>query len=270
MSAADFLSFRRANEVVLHYRDAGPRDAPVLVFGNSLGTDFRIWNRVAAAFQENWRVILHDKRGHGLSDTPAGPYSLADHANDLLALLDGLGVRRFTMVGLSVGGMIAQHLAAQVPERMERLVLCDTADRIGTAETWNARIAAVREHGLGSIADAVLERWFTPTFRMGRAVELAGWRHMLARMPAEGYAATCAAIRDADLTGAAGAISCPTLLVAGDQDLSTPPDLVRATAERIPGSRFEIIAGCGHIPCVEQPEMLIALIASHVNEVAHV
>ena len=260
------MAFIRANGVVLHHQALGPPDGPALVFINSLGSDFRIWQEVAPAFLESCRVVLYDKRGHGLSDAPPAPYTMDDHTGDLLALLDHLGIRSAALVGLSVGGMIAQRMAVRTPQRVLALTLCCTAARIGTAETWAERIAAVERGGVEPIVEAVLQRWFTPSFRETRPDECAGWRNMLVRTPAHGYAGTCAAIRDADLTADAARIAAPTLCVAGDQDGSTPADLVRATAGLIPGARFELIRSAGHIPCVEQPAVLARLIGHHLRE----
>ena len=260
------MAFIRANGIVLHHQVLGRPDGPALVFINSLGSDFRIWQDVAPAFLESCRVVLYDKRGHGLSDAPPAPYTLDDHTSDLLALLDRLGIESAALVGLSVGGMIAQRMAVRAPRRVRALALCCTAARIGTAETWAERIAAVERGGIEAIVEAVLQRWFTPLFRETRPDDCAGWRNMLVRTPAHGYAGTCAAIRDADLTADAARIAAPTLCVAGDQDGSTPADLVRGTADLIPGARFELIGSAGHIPCVEQPAVLARLIGHHLRE----
>ncbi|MFC4171759.1 3-oxoadipate enol-lactonase [Microvirga sp. GCM10011540] len=260
------MAFVRANGIVLHHQVLGRAGGPTLVFMNSLGSDFRIWQEVVPAFLDRFQVVLYDKRGHGLSDAPPAPYTMDDHVDDLLALLDILNVERASLVGLSVGGMIAQRMAVRVPDRVQSLTLCCTAAKIGMSETWADRIAAVEKNGLESIVGNVLERWFTAEFRRSRADECAGWRNMLVRTPVHGYAGTCAAIRDADLTADAGRIAVPTLCVAGDQDGSTPPDIVRRTAELIPDARFELIEPAGHIPCVEQPVVLSRLIGQHLQE----
>ena len=260
------MAFIRTNGVVLHHQVIGKPDAPALVFNNSLGSDFRIWQEVAPAFADRFRVVLYDKRGHGLSDAPPAPYRMDDHTDDLLALLDGLEIESAALVGLSVGGMIAQRAALRAPERVEALVLCCTAAKIGTPELWAERISAVETGGIEPIVENVLQRWFTPDFRETRKDDVAGWRNMLVRMPAHGYAGTCAAIRDTDLRADAGRIAAPTLCVAGDQDGSTPPDVVRGTAGLIPGARFKLIEGCGHIPCVEKPAILTQLIQNHLQE----
>ncbi|MCB8819894.1 3-oxoadipate enol-lactonase [Microvirga rosea] len=260
------MAFTRANGIVLHHRVLGRSDGPTLVFSNSLGSDFRIWQDVASAFLDRFRVVVYDKRGHGLSDAPPGPYTIDDHVDDLIALLDILRIRQAAIVGLSVGGMIAQRMAVREPARVTALVLCCTAAKIGTPETWAERIAAVEQHGLEAVVEGVLARWFTPAFRKSHADEFAGWRNMLLRTPREGYAGTCAGIRDADLTADAGRIAAPTLCLAGDQDGSTPADLVGRTAALIPGADFQIIAGAGHIPCIERPYELAMLIEMHLKE----
>lgn len=254
------MDFRALNGVVLHVEDLGPADRPALVFANSLGTDLRIWDDVVARLIERFRIVLYDKRGHGLSESGASPYTIADHAGDLAALLDDLAVENAIVCGLSVGGLIAQGLYASRPELVSGLILCDTAHRIGTAEAWAERIAAIEQGGIASISEAILERWFTKVFRESDPAALAGWRAMLTRTPLEGYLGTCAAIRDADFTEAAGKIAVPTLCVVGEEDGATPPELMRQTADLIPGARYEVIAGAGHLPCIERPAELSELI----------
>src|SRR5829696_3055469 len=260
------MAFARVNGVVLHHQVLGPSESPVLIFINSLGSDLRIWQEVAPAFTERFRVILYDKRGHGLSDAPSVPYSMDDHTDDLIALLDHLGIDKASLVGLSVGGMIAQRMAVREPDRVQSITLCCTAAKIGTPELWADRIGAVEQDGIEPIADGILQRWFTPLFHETRSDELAGWRNMLVRTPVHGYAGTCAAIRDADLRPDAGRIAVPTLCVAGDQDGSTPAEVVKGTADLIPGARFALIEGAGHIPCIEKPAALSGLIKQHLKE----
>ena len=263
------MGFVRLNDIVLHYRLVGQTDGPTLVLVNSLGTDARIWDEVIALLGDRYRVLSYDKRGHGLTGAPSGDYTIDDHVADLVGLLDHLGIEKLVLAGVSVGGLIAQRFALLHPDRLVGLVLCDTAAKVGDDVMWNGRIAAVREHGLASISDAVMTRWFTPSFRSQRADDLAGWQTMLERMPVDGYAGTCAALRDADLRGDIGQIAVPALVVVGDQDLSTPVDLVRETAALIPGARFEIIDHCGHIPSIEQPGALAALMSNFMLEVGH-
>jgi 3-oxoadipate enol-lactonase len=262
------MAFARANGGVIHFADEGPRAAQPIVFINSLGTDFRIWDEVAKPFAQNARVIRYDKRGHGLSELRPGGAAIADLAADLAALLDYLDARAATVVGLSIGGMIAQELYRLRPDLVAALVLCDTGHRIGTAEFWAARISAIEQGGLEAIADGVMERWFTRHYRETSAEALTGWRAMLTRTPQAGYLTACGAIRAADLTESARVIGVPTLCVVGDQDGATPVELVRELASLIPAAKFEIIAAAGHIPCVEQPDVLRGLIEAHLKEVS--
>lgn len=259
----------RIKDVLLHYRLAGPAGAPVLALVNSLGTDARIWDGVIARLSSRYRILSYDKRGHGLSDTPPGDYALDDHVDDLAGLLDHLGITRLALAGVSVGGLIAQGFALRAPDRLSALVLCDTAPRVGDAAGWNARIDTVRRDGLGAIADMVMDRWFSPGFQQQRQDELALWRNLFLRSDPLGYAATCATLRDTDLTADINRIATPTLVVAGEADRSTPVDLVRACAAAIAGARFETMPGVGHIPSIEQPADLAALISGFLKENGH-
>lgn len=261
------MAFAAINGIVLHYEDLGSAALPTIVFSNSLGTDFRIWDGVVRILKPEFRLIRYDKRGHGLSEAPPAPYAMDDHVGDLAALLDEIGVEDTLVVGLSVGGIIAQGLAAERPELTHALVLCDTAHRIGTDAMWNDRIAAVEAGGIGSIADGILERWFSAAFRAEHGTELAGYRHMLIRTPAEGYAGTCAAIRDADLTESTRHLGLPALCVVGDEDGATPPQVVGSLAELLPEGRLEVVAGSGHLPCIDQPRVLAGLIRGFAKEV---
>ena len=195
--------------VELHHLFEGPEDAPVLVMANSLGTTLRMWEDQAPSLRERFRLLRYDHRGHGGSPVPSGPYEIGDLGRDVLALLDRLGVEQFSFCGLSVGGMVGMWLASEAPERVERLVLCCTAARFAPPEQWEERARTARAKGVGAIADAVLERWFTPPFRESHPGTVAWAGGMLRGTPAEGYAGCCEAIRDADLRGRLGAISAP-------------------------------------------------------------
>ena len=260
------MAFARVNGVVIHHELGGRSNGPAVVFSNSLGTDFRIWDEVADGLADRCRILLYDKRGHGLSEATPPPYHMTDHVEDLAALMRHAGIERATIVGLSVGGMIAQGLAAMHPEMVSSLILCDTAHKIGTTEMWNDRIATVQEKGIAPLVDGVMQRWFTQAYRAPDNADFVGYSAMLARTSSDGYAGTCAAIRDADLTETTRALRMPTLCIVGDQDASTPPDLVRSMADLIQGSRFEIVAGAGHIPCVEQPAATTALIRAFIDQ----
>lgn len=261
------MAFASLGFGAVHYRDIGPRDAPAIVFVNSLGTDMSIWGGVVERLAADYRIVTFDARGHGLSSVPGGPYTLEGLAGDLLELVDRLQLGTFAVVGVSVGGMVALRLAIDHPQRLRAVVACDTAAKIGDADTWNGRIDTAQTSGMTALADPVLLRWFPESIREGRADEIARWRDLLLRTPVEGYVATCAALRDADLTAEVSSIAVPTLIVVGAVDQSTPVALVRDTAARIPGARFEIIEHAGHIPSIDQPARLAALIAEHLEAV---
>lgn len=258
------MAFVRINGIVTHYELRGPAGAPVLAFSNSLGTDLRIWDAVVALLGDRYRILRYDKRGHGLSEGSANP-AMRDYVEDLAALLDHLGLARVTVVGLSVGGLIAQGLAALRPDLVSVLVLSNTAHRIGTDEMWNARIETVRKGGIAALVDVTMERWFTPGFRSPDNPPFVGARTMLSRTDADGYLAACAAIRDADLTESTRALQIPALCIAGDQDGATPAALVRSLADLLPGAEFHLIEGAGHIPGVEKPETVAGLIAGFLQ-----
>jgi 3-oxoadipate enol-lactonase len=259
------MPFINIGGVSMHYRHRrAASQAPTLVFINSLGTDFRIWDDVADRLASDTPLLSYDKRGHGLTGLGDGVASMDDHVDDLAGLLDHLGIEDVILCGLSIGGLVAQGFAKRRTAALRALVLCDTAAKIGTAQSWNARIETVQRSGIEAIADSVMEKWFTPAFHRDRPADLAGYRAMLVRQPVAGYCGSCAALRGADYTQAAREIRVPTLCVVGDHDASTPPELVRQTAALIPGARFEVVAGAGHIPCVEQPDALVSLIVDFV------
>lgn len=248
------------NGLRVHFQVDGPEDGPPLVFANSLGTDLRVWAPMLAHLAPGPRTIRYDMRGHGLSDAPEGDYYMGDLVADVAALIEHLALPPVVFVGLSIGGMVAQGLAAERPDLVRAVVLSNTAGKIGTPEIWEERRRTVRAGGIAALADGVLARWFTPAFHAERADELALWRHMLTRTPAAGYLGCCAAIAETDLRDSTAALTLPALVIAGSEDGSTPPDLVRETADSIGGSRFELIRGAGHIPCVERPEVTARLI----------
>jgi 3-oxoadipate enol-lactonase len=262
--------FVSVNGLTLHYLCEGQDGREHLVLINSLGCDLHLWEDVAPYFSDRFRIIRYDKRGHGLSDSPPGPCSIEDHVADLVGLLDHLKVTSAIVVGISVGGMVAQALAAQHSDRVKLLVLCDTGTRIGTVEMWNQRIATLRQYGMDYLADAILERWFAPDFRARRPADYQGYHNMLVRSPVEGYTATCEAIRDADMTAAARAVRVPALVLGGSVDMATPPDLVRNLAQTMPNARLELIDQAAHLPCVEQPGVMAEAIRRFLGEHGYV
>lgn len=247
----------------MHLRASGPAGAPAVLFLNSLGTDLRMWEAVAARLP-GLRLIGFDKRGHGLSATPERPWDIEDLAEDAVALLDHLGVDRAVVAGCSVGGLIAQALAVRHPRRVAALLLSNTAARIGTPESWGKRMQAVEAGGMAAIAPGVLAHWFTPAFLARPEARL--WETMLLRCDARGYVGTCGALARADRTAEAPRIACPTLCLAGAEDRATPPDLVGATAALIPGARFACLEGSGHLPAIDAPDATARLVRELLEE----
>lgn len=252
--------------VGLHWREDGDPDGAPLLLLNSLGTDLRLWDGILPQLSA-YRVIRMDTRGHGLSDAPDTDYTLAMLVEDAAALIDHLRLQRLSVIGVSLGGMMAQALAARMPDLIARLVLSNTALRSGTDDLWSARMAAVRSAGLESIADAVLDRWFASAFRDGPEIGI--WRNMLTRTPAQGYIGCCAALAKADLSAISTQIACPTLVIAGSEDGASPPDIVRTLAEAIRGATYREIGGVGHLPMAEAPDQLARLISDFLKEPTH-
>lgn len=252
--------------VELHHEVHGPDDGAPVVLAGSLGSDLRMWDpQVAALTAVGFRVIRYDHRGHGASPAPEGPYTLAELATDLLALLDRLGVRRVSLVGLSLGGMVGMWLAEHAPARLERLVLCCTSAAIGPASMWQERAAAARTSGMPALAAAAVERWVRPSFRESRPETTAWLRDMVASQPAEGYASCCTAIETMSIADALPAITAPTLVIAGEDDPATPPEHGRRIAEAIPGARLAVVPFAAHLGNVEQPKAFTGLIIDHLR-----
>jgi 3-oxoadipate enol-lactonase len=262
--------FIRLGSYLHHVQIDGPADGGVVIFANSLGADLRIWDEVVTPLTGSLRTIRYDMRGHGLTPAPDPPYSIGQLAEDLERLTDALEISRATLCGISVGGQVALQVAHDRPHQVQGLILCDTSYRVGTREMWTQRIGAVMEGGIAAISDAVISRWFSDAYRSSKSDEAAGYRYMLERSTVAGYTGVCAALRDADLESVARAVRCPTLVLCGDQDQATPPELNKALADAIPGAHFESIPAAGHLPCIEQPAILSAHVASFVGNHAHV
>ena len=256
-----------AGDVRIHYRIDGPADGLPVVFANSLGTDLRLWDPILPLLPKGLRIIRWDKRGHGLSSIPSGPYKMGSLVSDCERLLDHLEVRDCVFVGLSIGGMIAQGLAVKRLDMIRAMVLSNTAAKIGNPKMWNERIDAVKAGGVESLADSVMERWFSTQFRAQPELEL--WRNMLVQQADDGYVGCCEAISGTDFYTPTSGLRLPCLGIAGSEDGSTPPDLVRETTDLIPGSKFHLIRRAGHIPCVEQPEEFARVVTEFLTSVGH-
>jgi 3-oxoadipate enol-lactonase len=254
----------KSGDARIHYALEGQRELPVLVFSNSLGANFSMWDAQVPAFRKKYRVLHYDSRGHGQSSSTPGPYSIEQLAKDVLALLDALHLERVHFCGLSMGGIIGMWLGAHAPERLNHLVLCNTAAKIGTTEAWNARIEAVRKNGMKSIASAVVERWFTPAFRQNAPATIANTLKMLEETNPDGYAACCAAVRDFDFREQVSKIRLPTLVISGAHDPATPPADGRFLARQIPGARY-VELNAAHLSNIEDQDRFTAELAAFLN-----
>jgi 3-oxoadipate enol-lactonase len=245
----------------LGYDVTGPREAPVVVLGSSLGTTRAMWDEQVPALAQRFRVVRYDHLGHGESDVPPGPYTISGLAAEVLALLDDRGVARAHLAGVSLGAMVAMQIAATAPERVDRVALICTAAHL-PPQSWRDRASTVRSGGVGAVADAVALRWFTPAFAgTERAAQL---RDGLRAVPREGYAACCDAVAEMDLRPLLGAVRAPTLVVAGADDTATPPELSKEIAGLLGGPvRLEIVEGAAHLGSVEQSGEVTRLLLRH-------
>ena len=222
----------------LHYELDGPEQAPVLVLSNSLGTNLSMWLPQLPELSEHFRVLRYDTRGHGGSDVSQGPYTIAQLGGDVISLLDGLKIERAHFCGLSMGGMTGIWLGVYAPSRIDRLALCKTSAAIGVPEIWNTRITKVKQDGIESIIESVLERWFTPGFLAHAPAQVDRVRKMLLETSVDGYVANCAAVRDMDQRSNLTSITAPTLVIGGKHDKSTPPEHGELISRAIKGSRY--------------------------------
>ena len=225
----------------LNYRLDGPQGAPVLVLSNSLGTDLGMWDAQIPAFTEHFQVLRYDTRGHGQSLVSEGPYSIEQLGRDVLALLDALHIERAHFCGLSMGGLIGQWLGIHAGERLNKLVVCNTAAKIGEPSVWNPRIEMVLRDGPAAMAglrDASIARWFTADYAQAHPEQVKRITDMLAATSPQGYTANCAAVRDADFRDQLAAIKVPTLVIAGTEDAVTPPSGSHFIQEQVAGAQY--------------------------------
>ncbi|MFC7406750.1 3-oxoadipate enol-lactonase [Georgenia alba] len=235
---------------VVHHEVTGDPRNPALLLSNSLGTALELWEPQLEAFSEDFRVIRYDSRGHGRSPVPPGPYTIEDLGADVVELLDHLEVERAHVVGISIGGLTGQHLAVRYPDRVGKLVVANTAPRIGEPDTWRQRAEVVTARGMSAIADGVVERWLTADHAAKHPETVTWLRQMLLTTDPAGYAATCEALATADLRAEISRITAPTLAIGGTGDVPTPPAATRAIADTVPGARY-LELEAAHISNVE-------------------
>ncbi len=247
------MPFIESDGARIHYRFDGNEGGPVVMFSNSLGTNLSMWDAQAPALAARFRVLRYDTRGHGQSSVTPGPYSIMQLGRDVVWLLDQLDIERADFCGLSMGGMTGMWLGVYAAPRIGRLVLCNTAAKIGTPEIWNARIEAVRQGGMAAVADAVIQRWFTPAFIARAPDAIERTRRMILSTPPEGYIANCAAIRDMDQRETISRISARTLIITGAKDPVATPSDARYIVERVAGAQY-VELDAAHLSNIEAAE----------------
>jgi 3-oxoadipate enol-lactonase len=248
--------------VRLRHRLDGPEDAPVLVLANSLGTTLELWDRNVGAWTQSLRVLRYDARGHGGSDVPPGPYTVEELGRDVLGLLDELGIERASFCGTSLGGATGLWLAANAPERIERLVVACSSARFGEPDAWRERADRVRAGGVLAIAEAVVSRWFTAAASR-ELIDI--HRAMLLSTPPDGYVATCEAVGAWDFRDRLSEISADTLVIAAAEDRAAPLEYSELIADRVPSSRLVVLERAAHLANVERADAFSELVEAHVG-----
>ena len=263
------MEFVESNGARIAYTLAGPEDGVPLIMSHSLSANHRMWDPQLPALTDKYRVVLVDTRGHGQSDAPVGPYTLDQLADDMLAVMDALGIGQAHFCGLSMGGMIAQTLALKAPDRLLSLVLCDTSSAYPPeAKTmWDERITAARSAGLAATADATLDRWFSPGFAAQEPAVMDSVRDMICSTPVEGYCGCGAAISVLALSGRLGEIELPTLVIVGEDDQGTPVGMAEVIADGIAGARLLILPVARHLANMEAVEQFNAELRSFLDGV---
>lgn len=251
----------------INARIVGPANGSALVFAHALGTDLSIWDGVLTHLQSRYRVLTYDHRGHGGSDVPTPPYTMGGLIRDLERLMDQFALKDAVVIGVSLGGLVAQGLAVKRLDLVRAVVLSNTAARIGTPEMWQSRIEEIRSSGLDAYADGAMQRILGAGFRSHP--NLPYLRGLLTQTNPDGWIGCAAAIAGTDFYTTTAALRLPTLAIAGANDGSTPPDLVRETAELIPGHQFALMRGAGHLPMVEKPAEYAALLETFLASIGH-
>jgi 3-oxoadipate enol-lactonase len=245
------MSTVASSGATISYDVHGAADAPALLFINSIGTARALWDRQRRVFESSHRVIQYDARGHGQSSVPPGPYTIAQLAQDAVAILDAERIASADVCGISLGGITALWLGVHAPERVRSLVLANTGARIGTIESWTARITLVYDGGMKAVADVAIPMWFTEEYRQREAATVQQFRAMVESCPVEGYLGCAAALRDEDLRDAVASVRCAVLSIAGASDRATAPELLHFVQKQLPRSRL-VTLPCAHLSNVEQ------------------
>jgi 3-oxoadipate enol-lactonase len=248
-----FMPEIKADGCNIHVEVEGPERAPVLMLSNSLGTNLHMWDEQVAPFTRHFRLVRYDRRGHGKSDAPKGPYSMERLGRDVLAILDHLRIEKINWCGLSMGGMVGMWLGAQAPQRIDKLILSNTTAYFADKAMWDGRIKMVRDKGLSAIVDANMERWFTAGFRERSPQAVARIREMFLATNVDGYIACGEAIRAMDHRPLLPKINAPTLVIAGRYDPATTLEAGEFIAQHMPNAKLAVL-DTAHIANMEQPK----------------
>ena len=239
---------------IIHVEVEGPQNGPVLMLSNSLGTNLHMWDEQVPAWSRHFRIVRYDRRGHGQSGVPKGPYPMARLGRDVLAVIDALSIAKTNWCGLSMGGMVGQWLGANAPDRVDRLVLSNTSSYFADKSLWEGRLKTVRDKGLAAIVDANMEHWFTKDFRDRNPQAIARMRDMFLTTKQDGYIGCGEGIRDMDHRPLLAKINAPTLVIAGKHDPATPLEANEFIRQHIPGAQIAVL-DAAHIANVEQPRV---------------
>ncbi len=245
----------RVNDVDISYQWDGAAAGPVVVLSNSLMSNFDMWDDTVPALADKYRVLRYDTRGHGRSGVTPGPYSIASLSQDLIALLDALNVGKAHVVGLSMGGMIAQYVGANYPDRVLSLGLCNSASEMPPRSTWAERIDAAQKGGIAALVDGTIKRWFREGFIAGSPKKIERVRQMVLATSVDGYIANASAVRDMSQTTMLLKIKAPTLVMTGRQDPACTVEQGTVLHRMIDSSKFVIIEDAAHISNIEQPDL---------------
>ncbi|MFM1879272.1 MAG: hypothetical protein RLZZ241_2138 [Bacteroidota bacterium] len=260
------MAFLQYKNRTIHYQWSNGRHSENVVLINSLGATLEIWNEVVPGLAKFFNVLTFDKRGHGLSTTAPGKVSIDDYADDIIGLLDALSIEKTHVLGLSIGGQITYSLGSRYPERVQKLIFSNTGAKIGTKQGWDERIAAVKEHGLAGLSEGIITRWLSPQFQKAHPEVIAGYALMVAQNSDLGYIQACEALREADYHPVLCKITQEVLFIGSTHDLSTPSEFVQENAKKLGCNEVALIAGVGHLPCLEVPEKTTEIILGFLQK----
>lgn len=249
----------------LHAETYGPVDAPAVLLGPSLGTTLNLWDPQVKALADRWRIVRFDLLGHGRSEVPPGPYTIAELGAEVIALLDELGLACVHYAGISIGGAIGQWLGVHHRERLHSLTIVSSAARFADPSSWPERAARVRAEGTEWLVPSRRGAWITEDFAAANPDTEAWLLAMLRTTPLEGYAACCEAIGAFDIRSRLAEISTPTLVICGEEDPATPVSMAREIADGIPEARLVIVPGASHFANVERPALFTRTLEEHLT-----